>query len=481
MFKDLKTSIKGLTTDEATKLLAIYGPNAITPPKTTHWFVKFLFNLVGGFQLMLWFGSILCFIVFGLTNGHDIQTLALAIVLIIVVFVTTMFQSYQEGKSDQVMEALRKLSPTNVFCYRDGDLKEIPAINLVPGDIVKVIGGEKVPADVRILNSADLKVNNASLTGENIDIKLGPEANHKDLYEAKNIARSGCNFTSGAGTACVFTTGDSTFFGAIAKSTTQIARPETLMTHEIHRLIYIMAVVAFSLGITFLILALENDYSWVEAVVFCIGIIVANVPEGLLPQLTVALTLTAQRMLKLGVLVSNLEIIETLGAVDIICSDKTGTLTCNRMTVSHIVYNKTIKVTPITPNQAGDIFDEFDASDEHFKRLQRIATLNTDAIFLATSDDEPDVLKKETKGDASESAIIKFVEPIRPIAEYRAACKRYASIPFNSSNKWMLAVHEQEGPDADKLALILMMKVIVIITFYNNYSYSYMYRVHLRE
>ena len=331
-------------------------------------------------------------------------------------------------------------------------------LDLVPGDIVKVIGGEKVPADVRILSSSDLKVNNASLTGENVDIKLGPDANHKDLYEAKNVARSGCNFTSGAGVAIVFTTGDNTFFGAIARSTTQIARPETLMTHEIHRLVYIMAIVAFTLGITFLILALFNGYSWVEAVVFMIGIIVANVPEGLLPQLTVALTLTAQRMLKLGVLVSNLEIIETLGAVDIICSDKTGTLTCNRMTVSHLVYDKTIHVTPITPNMEGDTFTNFETSDEHFKRLQRIATLNTDAIFLSTSDNEPDVLKKETKGDASESAIIKFVEPVRPIAEYRAACKRHVSIPFNSSNKWMLAIHEQEGPDADKLPLILMMK-----------------------
>ena len=359
----MDTSLNGLSSVEAEKRLAIYGPNAITPPKTIHWFVKFLLNLIGGFQLMLWFGAVLCFIVYGLTNATDVQTLALAVVLIMVIFVTTIFQSYQEGKSDKVMEALKKLSPTNVFCSRDGDLKEIPAVDLVPGDIVKVIGGEKVPADVRILSSSDLKVNNASLTGENVDIKLGPDANHKELYEAKNVARSGCNFTSGAGVALVFTTGDNTFFGAIAKSTTQIERPETLMTHEIHRLIYIMAIVAFTLGITFLILALFNGYSWVEAVVFMIGIIVANVPEGLLPQLTVALTLTAQRMLKLGVLVSNLEIIETLGAVDIICSDKTGTLTCNRMTVSHVVYDKKITVTPITPNMEGDTFCNFEVSD----------------------------------------------------------------------------------------------------------------------
>lgn len=221
-----------------------------------------------------------------------------------------------------------------------------------------------------------------------------------------------------------------------------------------------MAIVAFSLGIAFFILAFFNGYTWVEAIVFMIGIVVANVPEGLLPQMTVALTLTAQRMLKLGVLVSNLEIIETLGAVDIICSDKTGTLTCNRMTVSHVVYDKKIHITPISPNMEGDTFGLFDKDDAHFQALQRIATLNTDAVFLASTENEPDVLKRETKGDASESAIIKFVEPIRPIKDYRAACKRHVAIPFNSSNKWMLAVHEQDAAQGnpDTLPLILMVK-----------------------
>jgi sodium/potassium-transporting ATPase subunit alpha len=179
---------------------------------------------------------------------------------------------------------------------------------------------------------------------------------------------------------------------------------------------------------------------------------------GLLPQLTVALTLTAQRMLSLGVLVTNLEIIETLGAVDIICSDKTGTLTCNRMTVSHLVYDKTITITPISPNMEGDSFSVFDTNEVSFQKLQRIASLNSDAVFLPSSDSELDVLKKETKGDASESAIIKFVEPIRPIANYRAACKRIISIPFNSSNKWMATICESEGPNPDILPLVLMVK-----------------------
>lgn len=225
------------------------------------------------------------------------------------------------------MNALKNLTANNVTVIRDGKEHPIDVKMLALGDIVKVVSGEKVPADLRILSSSDLKVNNSSLTGENVDIKLGSEANHKLLTEAKNIARTGCNFTSGTATALVICIGDYTFFGTIAKSTTTIKRPDTLIKKEIERLIHIMAFFAFSLGIIFFILAMFNGYGWVDSIVFFIGIVVANVPEGLLPQITVALTLTAQRMLAKGVLVNNLEIIETLGAVTVICSDKTGTLT----------------------------------------------------------------------------------------------------------------------------------------------------------
>ena len=140
-----------------------------------------------------------------------------------------------------------------------------------------------MPGDCRILECDDLKVNNASLTGENVDIKLSLEPRHELLYEAKNVARSGCNFTSGKGKGIVYSIGDLTFFGDISKNTTTIQSPDTLIQHEIHRLIKFMAVIAFSIGIGFLIAALVIGYHWKDSVVFVIGIIVANVPEGLLP------------------------------------------------------------------------------------------------------------------------------------------------------------------------------------------------------
>lgn len=457
----LGTSMAGLSQETAEAKLAVEGLNQITPPPTVHWFKKFLISLFSGFQLMLWVGSVLCYIVFGLSKNTDFQTLALGIVLMLVALLTTMFQTYQEGKSDNVMAALKNLTPPKVYVYRPNDPNpiEVDATHLVPGDIVSCTNGNKVPADVRILEASELKVNKASLTGENMDIKLGPDANHKEYKEAKNIAQMGCNFTNGSGKGVVFLTGDKTMFGQIAKSTTQQKRPETLMSIEIHRFIKIMAAIAISLGILFFILAKVVGYTWIDSVIFFIGIVVANVPEGLLPQLTAALTLTAQKMLRDNVLVQNLEIIETLGAVTVICSDKTGTLTENRMSVSHVVYNKKVHITPITPNMAGDQFDMFKMDDPNFKELQRVATLNTDATFLPKDEKKPetmtnDVLKRATKGDASETAIIKFCEPIRGIDEFREKNKKNCSIPFNSKNKWMMTIREKE----DGSGLIMLVK-----------------------
>ncbi len=460
LFAKLETHPEeGLQTHQAEEKILKYGENLITPPPKMHPLLKLLLLFVGGFQLMLIGGGILCFIVVGINPG-DRQNLALGIVLFAVVILSSLFQFYQEGKADDVMEQLRKLTAEKVFALRDGQLVEIPAAKLVPGDIVSVKSGDKVPADIRIIHASDLKVNNASLTGENVDIKLGREPNAETLYEAKNVARSGCNITCGTGMGCVFATGDETFFGKIAAATTQADHPDTLMKREIKRLIIIMAVLAGVLGIAFFILALTNGYTWQESLIFLISIMVANVPEGLLPQITVALALTAERLNHLGVVVSNLEIIETLGAVTVICSDKTGTLTCNRMTVTHVVYNRKIFITPESPIMDGDPFTLVDPECPSFKKLQQVLTLNTDAVFLPRPDGtlDPDRLKREVKGDASEAALVKYADGFRSITEYRSACKRLAAIPFNSSNKWMLSINQREHENPDSQPLDVLMK-----------------------
>jgi len=186
-----------------------------------------------------------------------------------------------------------------------------------------------------------MKVNNASLTGEsediNIDSDLEPVAN---IFETTNVAFFGTQCTAGSGTGICFRTGDATVIGQIANLASSAEAVETPLSIEIHRFIVIISSVALSLGIIFFIFGVVYGYDFIVNMVFAIGIIVANVPEGLLATVTVSLALTAQRMAGKMVLVKNLESVETLGSTSCICSDKTGTLTQNRMTVSHMFVNR---------------------------------------------------------------------------------------------------------------------------------------------
>ena len=206
-----------------------------------------------------------------------------------------------------------------------------------------VKGGENIPCDLVIFKSNEMKVNNASLTGESedilIDTSLEPVAN---IFESKNVAFFGTSCTAGEGRGICFKIGDNTVIGQIANLASSAEGTETPLSIEIQRFIFIISTVAIVLGVVFFIFGIIYGYPFITNLVFAIGIIVANVPEGLLATVTVSLALTARRMAGKMVLVKNLESVETLGSTSCICSDKTGTLTQNRMTVSHIFYNRKI-------------------------------------------------------------------------------------------------------------------------------------------
>jgi sodium/potassium-transporting ATPase subunit alpha len=204
-----------------------------------------------------------------------------------------------------------------------------------------VKGGENIPCDICIFRSNEMKVNNASLTGESEDINIDPDLEPvANIFETKNVAFFGTQCTAGSGTGICFRTGDATVIGQIANLASSAEAQETPLSIEIERFIKIISSVAFSLGLIFFIFGWVYGYNFIVNLVFGIGIIVANVPEGLLATVTVSLALTAQRMAGKMVLVKNLESVETLGSTSCICSDKTGTLTQNRMTVSHMFVNR---------------------------------------------------------------------------------------------------------------------------------------------
>jgi len=203
----------------------------------------------------------------------------------------------------------------------------VNAADLVPGDIVDIGTGDNIPADVVIIKCNEMKVNNASLTGESEELLRNPAEKAKNIFESPNVAFFGTACTNGTGTGIVFKTGDNTVIGQIANLAQSATSDETPLHHEIDHFIKIISCIAVSLGVLFFCLGFIYRYPVITNLIYMIGIIVANVPEGLLVTVTVCLALTAKRMAERKVLVKNLEAVETLGSTSCICSDKTGTLT----------------------------------------------------------------------------------------------------------------------------------------------------------
>merc|ERR1719449_540491 len=337
---------RGLKASQAQKNLEEFGPNALTPPPTTPEWIKFCQNLFGGFAMLLWIGAILCFIAYGIQASAFEEppddNLYLGIVLTAVVTVTGIFSYYQESKSAKIMESFKNLVPQYALARRNGEKVTIPALELTLGDVVEVKFGDRLPADLRVVEARQFKVDNSSLTGESEPQTRTPEFTHDNPLETKNLAFFSTNAVEGTAVGIVVNIGDHTVMGRIAGLASGLASDQTPIAKEIAHFIHIITGVAVFLGVTFFIIAFILGYNWLDAVIFLIGIIVANVPEGLLATVTVCLTLTAKRMASKNCLVKNLEAVETLGSTSCICSDKTGTLTQNRMTVAHMWFNNKI-------------------------------------------------------------------------------------------------------------------------------------------
>uniref|UniRef100_A0A4X1VU39 Sodium/potassium-transporting ATPase subunit alpha n=1 Tax=Sus scrofa TaxID=9823 RepID=A0A4X1VU39_PIG len=445
---------KGHSPEEAQRILARDGPNTLTPPRSTPEWVKFCKQLFGGFSLLLWTGAILCFVAYGIQmyfhKDPTKDNLYLGIVLAVVVIITGCFSYYQEAKSSKIMESFRNMVPQHALVIRGGEKMQIHVQEVVVGDVVEVKGGDRIPADIRLISSQGCKVDNSSLTGESEPQSRSPEFTNENPLETQNICFFSTNCVEGTARGLVIATGDATVMGRIASLTSGLKVGQTPIAAEIEHFIHLITAVAVFLGVTFFGLSLILGYTWLEAVIFLIGIIVANVPEGLLATVTVCLTLTAKRMARKNCLVKNLEAVETLGSTSTICSDKTGTLTQNRMTVAHLWFDRTIYKADTSEEQTGNSFAK--GSDTWFI-LAQIAGLCNRADFKGNQQTLP-ISKVSglrhlaplpilpSPWDASESALLKFIEQsYSSVKEMREKSPKVAEIPFNSTNKYQMSIH----------------------------------------
>uniref|UniRef100_A0A8C1L900 Sodium/potassium-transporting ATPase subunit alpha n=1 Tax=Cyprinus carpio TaxID=7962 RepID=A0A8C1L900_CYPCA len=439
----LSCPLKGLTNAKAAEYLARDGPNALTPPPTTPEWVKFCRQLFGGFSILLWIGAILCFLAYAIQAATEDEpandNLYLGIVLSAVVIITGCFSYFQEAKSSKIMESFKNMVPQ---VHQNCTKKCFSNLSI----------GLRVFITHIYIYFIIFQVDNSSLTGESEPQTRSPDCTHDNPLETRNIAFFSTNCVEGTARGIVVCTGDRTVMGRIATLTSGLETGKTPIAKEIEHFIQIITGVAVFLGVSFFILSIILGYSWLEAVIFLIGIIVANVPEGLLATVTVCLTLTAKRMARKNCLVKNLEAVETLGSTSTICSDKTGTLTQNRMTVAHMWFDNQIHEADTTEDQSGASFDK---SSGTWLSLARVAALCNRAVFKAGQDSLP-ILKRDVAGDASESALLKCIElSCGSVKAMREKNKKVAEIPFNSTNKYQLSVHESdEGNDCHYLLVM---------------------------
>jgi Ca2+-transporting ATPase len=444
LYKELDVTSNGLSDEEAKKRLELYGLNQIKGKKKRSLILRFLDNFIHLLAIILWIAAALCFI-----PGVDMPQLGYAIIMVIVI--NAVFSFMQEFRAEKAMEALNKILPSYANVLRSGEIKEVLSIELVPGDIIILNEGDNVSADARIFESYDLRTNNSVLTGESDPQRKSTVAiidREVDALRLTNVAYAGTSISSGAGKAIVYATGMKTEFGKIAHITQSVKEGLSPLQKEINKASQILVYIAIGVGVLFFILSLfVIKLGFLTSFVFAIGIIVAFVPEGLLPTVTLALAMGVQRMAKRNALIKKLSSVETLGSTTVICTDKTGTLTQNEMTVREIYANgASYDVIGVGYNPTGkfsikgNVLDS-EKSSEIFKKISRaMSYCNSSRLYQ-----DKNTKQWAIKGDPTEGALL--VAAKKADFDYEKELKTEPQIfllPFDSNRKRMTSIHEAD-------------------------------------
>jgi sodium/potassium-transporting ATPase subunit alpha len=325
----------GLAAAEVDARRRQYGPNRLQSVSRWRLLQRLAGQFTNFFSLLLDVAAAVCFLADYMQPGSGMHVLGWA--LLGVSLLNGLFAFAQETRAERAMEALRECLPQRVRVRRAGQERELDAEALVPGDVILLGEGDRIPADARLTDVSELQVNNSLLTGESRSIPLTSQPVDATRIESANLVFAGCSVLRGHGAAVVYATGHQTEFGKVATLSRDIRRPLSPLQQETTRAVRLLTAIAVSMGLVFFFYGMATGRSlWIN-LVFMLGIIVANVPEGLFPTLTLALSMAGLRMAKKQVLVKSLVAVEALGAVQVICTDKTGTLTKNELALTDLV------------------------------------------------------------------------------------------------------------------------------------------------
>jgi Ca2+-transporting ATPase len=440
----LQTSSQGLSPEEAKRRLERYGLNELTAAEhVSPWRI-----LLSQFQNVL-IVILLIATVLSVVVGHAVEAIAIAVIVLFAVLLGFI----QEFRAERAIEALRQMAAPLATVIRGGREQQIAAREIVPGDIVLLHAGDKIPADARLLEAVNLKLEEAALTGESVAVEketeplTDPEAG---VGDRTNMVHAGTAVAYGRGRAVVVATGMHTEFGQIAQMLHTVESRQTPLQQNLAKVGRVLAISALAIVALIVALGIFNEQPFVEMLIFGIALAVAVVPEALPAVVTVSLAIGVQRMVKRNALVRRLPAVETLGSTSVICSDKTGTLTKDEMTIRRVyAANRALDVTGSGYQPSGSFTENEREVElpEVFQELLWGGTLCADARVL--HDDEQN--RWTVQGDPTEGALV--------VAAAKAGLKkseldqqypRIAEIPFDSDIKRMSTLHKL--PDGGRIA-----------------------------
>ncbi|KAG6917761.1 hypothetical protein DXG01_001166 [Tephrocybe rancida] len=442
----------GLDNVAAARNIQRDGKNTIAQAKPKYLW-KLLGYLFGGFCSILWIGVIVFFICWRpLSNPPSPTNLALAVLTLLVILFQASFSAFQDWSTSRIMNSILDLLPSECVVIRGGQTTRLPASELAVGDVVMLSVGNKVPADMRLIETSnDVRFDRAVLTGESEEIEGSVEDMGETFLEAPNIALMGTHVTNGVAKGVVVLTGSRTVMGRISKLTSTTKIKPTLIQQEIMRFtrIIIYCTIALALSIVIIWCAwLRRDHlafmSLVSMLTNVMGCIIAFIPVGMPIAVTVTLSLIARRMKSISVLPKTLSTVETLGCVTVICSDKTGTLTQNKMSVISAGF---VDET-FTAQEFQNTLENDKAGDRAaVRQFHQAAVLCNGATFDGATAHLP-LADREINGDATDGAILRFTEASGGAPAIRNANSQFFQIPFNSRNKWMLTMYSADKDNA---------------------------------
>ena len=425
----LSATEEGLSSAEAEKRAAEYGKNALKEAKKKSLIVKFLEQFKDVMIIVLIVAAIVSAVI-ALVQGEYSELIDAGVILLIVIL-NAVIGVIQENKAENAMEALKNMNKAFSKVLRDGEWKHLASEEIVPGDIVKLEAGDIVPADMRLISSASLKIEEAALTGESVPAEKDAAkvvAADAPLGDRADMAYSGGTVAYGRGTGVVTHTGMSTEVGKIATMLTDGSQQTSPLQKQLGKTAKLLSILVLAIAaVIFIVQAVREPDNIMEAFMTAVAIAVAAIPEGLPAVVTIVLAIGVQRMSKRNAIVKNLPSVETLGCCEVICSDKTGTLTLNQMTVKGYYL----------PDCGFRSVDEDGASDgEDFKTFLRAMALCNDT----------EKTSEGLSGDPTETALVAYAEDCG--YDYHALTAEYPrvdEVPFDSVRKLMTTVNEHDG------------------------------------